>query len=145
MKWQRWSGITACIILIISCTMHWTWYPDIKEFFTGFYSKNNYYGRPGVLLSFFAACGVVLYWLKKMWSDRLNMIFSAIATAYAITAFLRFSSGYDGFVPAKQPGIYLMIISTITHLVMAVMVSSSVKTQVPLNPEENKGTVENKD
>lgn len=141
MKWQRWLGIAACIILIISCAMHWTWYPDIKEYFSGFYSRNNYYGRPGILLCTFAAAGVAFYILKKNWSDRLNMILAAIASAYAITSFLRFASGYDGFVPGKQAGIYLMLISTIIHLVMAVMVSAMVKTQVPLHPEkENKGT-----
>lgn len=133
MKWQRWLGLSACIVLIISCIMHWTWYPDIKEYFSGFYSKNNYYGRPGILLSFFSTTGILFYWLKKSWSDRLNMIFAAILAAYAITSFLRFTSGYDGFVPEKQPGVYLMIVSAIIHLIMAVTIASMVKTQVPVN------------
>ena len=61
------------------------------------------------------------------------MIFAAILTAYAITSFLRFTSGYDGFVPEKQPGVYLMILSAIIHLLMAVTIASMVKTQVPVN------------
>jgi predicted PurR-regulated permease PerM len=135
MKWQRLIGLTACIVLIISCFMKWAWYPDIKEYFTGFYSKKNYYGRPGILLCFFAVTGILFYWLKKAWSDRLNMIFSAIATAYAITSFLRFTSGYDGFVPDKQPGVYVMITAALINLVMSVLLMSLVKTQVPVERE----------
>lgn len=136
MLWRRWTGILACVLLIFSCFLNWAWYPDIEEYFSGFYSKNNYYGRPGMLLSFFAVCGIVFYSLKKEWSNRLNLIFSAIAAAYAITSFLRFTSGYDGFVPETQPGLYLMLIAATIHLIMAVMVGSMVKTQVPVKDQK---------
>ena len=62
----------------------------------------------------------------------MNMIFAAIEAAYAITAFLRFTSGYDGFVPEKQPGVYLMIIAAIVHLLVAVIMASMTKMQVPV-------------
>ncbi|CAN5728124.1 hypothetical protein BH10BAC3_BH10BAC3_05550 [soil metagenome] len=135
MKKQRIAGIIACILIIGSCLMHWAWYPDIKEFFTGFYSKQNYYGRPGVLLSFFAVTGMLFYLLKKAWSDRLNLIFSALCTAYAITSFLRFSSSYDGFMPEKQTGIYVMLLAAIVHMVISVLVMSVEKKAVPVNGE----------
>lgn len=135
MKKQRIAGIIACILIIVSCLMHWAWYPDIKEFFTGFYSKQNYYGRPGVLLSFFAVTGMLFYLLKKAWSDRLNLIFSALCTAYAITSFLRFSSSYDGFMPEKQTGIYVMLLAAIVHMVISVLVMSVEKKTVPVNGE----------
>ena len=138
MKTQRIAGIVACILIIVSCFMHWAWYPDIKEFFTGFYSKQNYYGRPGVLLSFFAGTGILFYLLKKAWSDRLNLIFSALCTAYSITSFLRFSSSYDGFVPERQTGLYVMFLSAILHTVIAVMVMSVEKRAVPVKQETAK-------
>ena len=37
MKWQRITGIVSCVLLLVSCFMHWAWYPDIQEYFTGFY------------------------------------------------------------------------------------------------------------
>lgn len=135
MKWRRWVGIGACLVLMISCIMNWAFYPDIKKYFTGFYSEHNYYGRPGILLCFFGGTGVLFYLLKRTWSDRLNMIFSAIAVAYAITSFLRFTSGYDGFVPVKQPGIFLMLFSAIIHLLVSIMVSSMVKVVTPRQSE----------
>ena len=138
MKKQRTAGIIACTLLIGSCFMHWAWYPDVKEFFTGFYSKQNYYGRPGMLLGFFAGTGILFYLLKKAWSDRLNLIFSALCTAYSITSFLRFSSSYDGFVPEKQTGIYVMLVAAIVHMVIAVLVMSVEKKAVPVEGETAK-------
>ena len=135
MKWHRVTGIIACSLLIISCFMHWTWYPDIQKYFTGFFSEHNYYGRPGILLSFFAGTGILFYLLKKAWSDRLNLIFSALAIAYAITSFLRFSSSYDGFVPQKQAGIYLMLVCAFAHVIMAVLLMSIEKTAVPIQED----------
>jgi uncharacterized membrane protein YfhO len=119
MKWQRVTGIVFCLLLIASCFMHWAWYPDIQEYFTGFYSKHNYYGRPGILLTIIAAFGAIFYYADKAWADRLNLIFSGIALAYAITSFLRFISGYDGFVPEKQAGIFIMIFSALGHLLIS--------------------------
>ena len=136
MKWQRITGIVSCVFLIVSCFMHWAWYPDIREFFTGFYSKHNYYGRPGVLLSSVGFLGVLFYVIRKPWADRINLVFSAIGMAYAITSFLRFTSSYDGFVPDKKAGIVIMMIASIIHLVMAMMLLSMIKTIVPT---ENKG------
>ena len=135
MKWQRVTGIVACSILIIACFMHWAWYPDIQKFFTGFFSERNYYGRPGRLLSFFAGTGIIFYVLKKAWSDRLNLIFSALSMAYAITSFLRFSSSYDGFVPQRQAGIYIMLLAAALHLVMAVLLMSVEKKSVPVRQD----------
>jgi len=117
--WQKWLGVLACALLIGSCFMHWTWYPDLQKFFTGFFSEHNYYGKPGVLLSFLAACGIVLFLLDKNWSLRTTLILSAISMAYGIASFFKYTSSYDGIVPEKQPGIWLMLISTVVYLVVA--------------------------
>lgn len=131
MKWQRITGILACVILIVSCFMHWAWYPDIQEYFTGFYSKANYYGRPGILLSSVGVLGIIFYSISKAWADRVNLVTSAIGMAYAITSFLRFISSYDGFVPEKKLGILLMLVTAILHLLMAVLLLSMTKTMLP--------------
>jgi uncharacterized membrane protein YfhO len=136
MKWQRFTGIVSCVLLIVSCFLHWAWYPDIQEYFTGFYSKHNYYGRPGVLLCAVGILGIAFYLVKKAWADRINLVFSGIGMAYAITAYLRYISSYDGFVPDKQAGIQVMIFSAIIHLVMSVILLSMTKTLVPAEKQE---------
>ena len=139
MKWQRITGMIACVLLIVSCFMHWAWYPDIREYITGFYSRANYYGRPGVLLTSTGVLGIIFYAVRKPWADRINLVVSAIGMAYAITSYLRFTSSYDGFVPEKNTGIVVMIVSAIIHLVMSVLLLSMTKTMVPVpEPLEQK-------
>ena len=122
--------MAACALLIVSCFMHWAWYPDIEKNFTGFFTQGNYYGRPGRLLSFFGATGIVFYFLRKNWSDRLNLIFSALCAAYAFTSFLRYTSSYDGFVPEKKIGIFIMLFSSLVHLAATMLNTGLKKTEV---------------
>ena len=122
--WQKWVGVLTCVLLIASCFMHWAWYPDIQKFFTGFFTERNYYGKPGMLLSFLALSGIVLFLLGKNWSLRLTLLLSAICMAYGIANFFKYTSSYDGIVPEKQIGIWLMLISSFGFLVMSVLAGS---------------------
>jgi hypothetical protein len=127
-------GIVSCILLLISLFLNWAWYPDIEKYFTAFFSENNYYGKPGKLLAFFALVGIGSYLYLKPWTQRLNLIFSALCLAYAIKTYLLFTSGYDGYVPEPQPGIYLMLAATIGHMV-ASAASISVTKKVVVEQE----------
>lgn len=124
------------MLLIVSCFFNWTWYPDLQKFFTGFFTEKNYYGRPGILLSILAGLGILLYNIRKDWANRLNLIFAGIAIAYAGTSFLRYTSSYDGFVPEKQAGIYLMISMAFLHLVTTVLINSVTRVSVERNNRE---------
>jgi hypothetical protein len=134
--WQKWLGVLTCVLLFASCFMHWTWYPDIQKYFTGFFSERNYYGRPGMLLSFFALAGIAFFLLAKNWSLRLNLLFSAFGMAYAIYNFFKYTSSYDGIVPEKQAGIWLMLISSFAFLVMSILAGSIKKIDYPVEAEK---------
>jgi hypothetical protein len=133
--WQKWLGVLTCVLLFASCFMHWAWYPDIQKFFTGFFSERNYYGKPGMLLSFLAIAGIVLFLLGKNWSLRLTLVLAAVSMAYGIANFFKYSSSYDGILPEKQPGIWLMLISSFGYLVMSVLVSSVKKVEQIYEPK----------
>ena len=134
--WQKWLGVFTCSLLIASCFMHWTWYPDLQKYFNGFFSERNYYGKPGILLSFFAAAGIVLFLIGKNWSLRLTLLFGALSMAYGIANFFRYSSSYDGIVPEKQIGIWLMLFSSLVYLVVAVLAGSMRKVDKATDPEQ---------
>ena len=63
-------GVLAAITLAVACFLHWTWYPDLHQYFSGFYSKNNLYGKPGKGIIFFAAIAVIFYVIPKVWAKR---------------------------------------------------------------------------
>ncbi len=125
MRWRIFAGILACALIIIASFLHWAWYPDIDQYFTGWHSEQNYYGKPAKVMTFFAAAGIVFFAVNKMWSKRLNLFFAALNMGYAIKSYILFTSSYSGFVPKPQPGIFLMMAASIAFVVMAVMVFGS--------------------
>lgn len=121
MKYSQWIGIAAAILLVVACFIPWTFYPDLNKYFTGFFSENRQYGRPGKLLVAFALISSALFAIPKVWAKRWNLLMGALLVAYAIRCFIVFSGCYHGVCPAKQAGIWLMLISSIVMLVMTLL------------------------
>ena len=115
-----WTGLMACAILIISCFMPWTYYPDIHETFTGFFSEQNQYGKPGIFLSALGIFSIVLILLPKTWAKRTNLFVCALCVGYSIKTYILFTSCYNTFCPEKQTGIYLMFVSTLVMLIASI-------------------------
>lgn len=120
MKYSKWIGVVACLVLIFACFMPWTYYADINKSFTGFFSLNNIYGKPGKFLVFFAIISGVLILLPKIWAKRTGLFISALFTGYAIKSYILFTSCYNTFCPEKKPGIYLMMISCLIILLVSI-------------------------
>ncbi|MBI3883590.1 MAG: hypothetical protein HY305_05080 [Sphingobacteriales bacterium] len=89
-KILHWIGITACITLILSCFLPWVYYADINKTFTGFFSEQNLYGRPGRFLVIIAVLVFICMLLPKIWAKRTNLFLSALGekSRYFHNAFL---------------------------------------------------------
>ncbi len=110
----------ACILLLVACFMPWTYYADIQQTFTGFYSYRNEYGKPGKFLAFTAVLAFVLMYLPKVWAKRVNLFLCALALGYAVKTYILFTSCYNAYCPEKKPGIFLMLGCSILMLLAAV-------------------------
>jgi hypothetical protein len=121
MKYSQWIGIAAVILLVISCFLPWTWYPDLNKAFTGFYSENNNYGRPGRVFVVLGAVALLFFLVPRVWAKRWNLFICAITFAFAIKSFLLFSGCYRGICPDRKFGIWLMAIAAAVMLVMAIV------------------------
>jgi len=125
-KILSWIGIAACIALIISCFLPWTYYADsniaseAERTFTGFFSYQYKYGRPGKFLIFFGLVILVMMVLPKVWAKRTNLFLSAFTLAYAIKTYILFTSCYNAYCPEKRAGIFIMLFSTVVMLVACV-------------------------
>ena len=122
-KYLHWLGIVACITLIISCFLPWVYYADphiineSERTFTGFYSFNNEYGKPGKFLVFFGAITLTFMLLPKVWAKRANLFICALTVAYAIKTFILFGSCYNNYCPQKLFSLYLMVGCTVIMLI----------------------------
>ncbi|QEC43299.1 hypothetical protein [Pseudobacter ginsenosidimutans] len=120
MKYSQWIGILAAITLVIACFIPWTYHPDVQKNFTGFFSENNLYGRPGKFFVTFAIIASIFFLIPRVWAKRWNLLFTAIIVAFAIRCFLVYTGCYHGICPEKKAGIWLVAISSIVMLLMAV-------------------------
>ena len=134
MKYSKWIGLAACIILVIACFLPWCYYADLNKNFTGFFSENNMYGKPGKFLLFFSISSILLILVGKIWATRVHLFLSALFVGYAMKTYILFVSCYNAYCPEKKIGIYLMIFSTIVILV------ASIFPNIKLEKKENEPT-----
>ena len=121
MKHSQWIGIIALVLLVGSCFLPWTYYPDLKKTFTGFFSENNLYGKPGKVFIFLACIALLCFLFNRVWAKRLNFFVCAVIVAYAFRTFIVFSGCYRGICPEKKGGLWLMIVAAILSLIMAMI------------------------
>ncbi len=121
MKYSKWIGLAASIILIVACFSPWTYHEDLHKTFTGFFSEKNIYGKPGKFLSFFAVASMVLIITPKLWAKRMHIFLAALTLGYAIKTYILFTSCYNAYCPEKRYGIYLMMLCCIIILVVSIL------------------------
>jgi len=115
-----WTGLIACITLIISCFLPWAYYSDLHKTFNGFFSEQNNYGRPGMLLVPLAIIIFIFMLLPKLWAKRANLFICALLVGYALTKYILFTSSYGLSFPEKRFGIFLMLFSSIVMLIASI-------------------------
>lgn len=147
MKYTKEIGIIACVVLIIACFLPWAFYPAINETFTGFHVKKfangNYYGRPGMLITFFAVCSIILFYLPKLWAKRVNIFLAAFLSAYIYRTYRLFTGSIvEGEVEARI-GIWIVILVTLVILICSVFPNDIVLEQSRLDDNYEKD--DNKD
>jgi hypothetical protein len=112
-RFFNWLGIAACVVLIISCFLPWTFHADVNKDFTGFFSEQNKYGRPGKFIIIFTAVILAFMLLPKIWAKRTNLFLGAMLVAYAIKTYILYTSCYMAYCPEKKPGVFLMLFGAV--------------------------------
>ncbi len=119
MKYYKVIGLLACIALIVSCFLPWAYYPDLQKSFTGFFTEQNIYGKPGFVFSFFAVVSVILIFINKIWAKRTLIFLAALNLGYLLKTYVIFTACYKGYCPEKQYGLYCVIISSVALLLVS--------------------------
>ncbi|MBO9202901.1 MULTISPECIES: hypothetical protein [Niastella] len=119
MKYSQWIGIGAAILLVIAGFLPWTFHPDLNKNFTGFFTENNIYGKPGYVFIVMSIIASVLFAIQRVGAKRWNMFVCAIILSYAIKSFIMYSGCYRGICPDKLAGLWLMLASAALMMAMA--------------------------
>ncbi len=100
--------------------MPWTFHADLGKDFTGFFSEQNKYGKPGKFLIIIAAAIGVFMVLPKLWAKRTNLFLGALLIAYAIKSYILYTSCYMAYCPEKKAGVFLMLFSSLMIFIATV-------------------------
>jgi hypothetical protein len=131
MKYSQWIGIAGALLLAAACFMPWAYFPDLGKEFTGFFSEQNRYGRPGKILTFFCVVMIVLFVIPRVWAKRTNIIIAGITVAFVIRSYILFTGCYGGICPEKRVGIYLLLLASAVTAVATLLPDLSVKQEQP--------------
>jgi hypothetical protein len=131
----HYTGILLCILIILACFLPWVHYNSINETFTGFYVKkfttDNYYGRAGMIITYFTSVILLLFFIPKIWAKRINLFLSALLFAYCIRTYIIFTGSlFEGEVE-NRIGIYLILIFSFLIMVCSVF------PKVEINPKRS--------
>lgn len=126
MKYSLWIGLMATSLLVLSCFLPWTYYPDIQKTFTGFFSENNLYGKPGKAIVVLSILSAACFLIPRVWAKRMHFFLAAVLMAYAARSFIIYAACYTGICPQKKAGLWLMIISAFIAMLMAFMPNMTV-------------------
>ena len=126
-KILHWIGLAACILISVSCFMPWAYYATLNEEFTGFFSEQNHYGKPGVFIIFLAVFIFIFMLLPKIWAKRANLFLAALQISYAVKTYILFTSCYNAYCPEKRIGIYIMLFSAILIMLAAIFPSMKIE------------------
>ncbi|MCO6496170.1 MAG: hypothetical protein J5I50_00770 [Chitinophagaceae bacterium] len=121
MKHYKIVAVIAAVLMVASCFMPWAYYPDRDEVFTGFYSYQNLFGKPGAVFIFFAVVYLIFVFIDRMWAKRTNIFVAAISLAYLIRTYIIYTKCYFGTCPEKRMGMYLLIAASVLLLITALL------------------------
>jgi len=127
MKYSQWIGIAAALLLIGTCYLPWAYFPDLQKEFTGFFSENNAYGRPGKVFMFFCSIAIVLFLIPRIWAKRANILLVALNFAFSVKTYILYTACYRGICPDKRPGIFLVVAASVLMVVAAVLPDTQLK------------------
>ena len=119
MKYMKWIGLAAAVLLIVSCFMPWIIIESRNITVSGVDATGTNYGKPGyihfVLLAFF----VVFTLVPRLWAKRMNLLVVAFNAAWMLRNFLVIGTCKAGECPERETGFYLMIIASLIMLLSA--------------------------
>jgi hypothetical protein len=117
-------SLFICIALIACCFIPWVHYNSINETFNGYnvkkFATGVYYGRAGLVITYFVIAIMILTLLPYIAAKRANMFVCALLVAYSIRTYVLFTNSiFEGEVE-KLAGIYLIVLLSFVLVVCSV-------------------------
>ncbi|NOT52604.1 MAG: hypothetical protein HOP10_15175 [Chitinophagaceae bacterium] len=118
MRYMKWTGPVAAVLLIISCFAPWAYISVIDFTATGL-DAGKQFRSPGYFNFAFVFLFLVFTFIPRIWAKQWNLLVTAVNLGWAIRNFFKLSSCEGGECPVRKWGLYLMLIASVLMLVSA--------------------------
>jgi hypothetical protein len=119
MRWVKWAGVVSALLLILICFFPWVVVPTQNLTLTGMDTGSSNYGKPGYFHIVMAFFFIVLSFIPRVWSKRLNLLIIAMNFAWALRNYFVLTRCEAGECPIKRIGIYIMLLTSVIMMIAA--------------------------
>jgi len=119
MRYMKWIGLVAVILLIVSCFIPWVFIPSKNIIVSGVDSTGTNFGKPGYTHFVLSVFFIIFHFIPKLWAKRINLLIVALNIAWAIRNYFIISMCREGECPEKQIGLWLVLLASVLMLVAA--------------------------
>ncbi len=133
MRYMKWIGFAAAILLIVSCFTPWVFIVSRNITISGIDATGTNFGKPGYFHFICAFLFLVFHITPRIWAKRLNLLVTALNVSWAIRNFLMIAACQGGECPEKKAGLYLVLLSSILMLLSSFFPDMKVKRNGPVN------------
>jgi len=119
MRYFKWIGLAAALLLIISCFTPWLTIASRNIVISGIDATGTNYGKPGYFNLLMTVCFIFFTLVPRVWAKRANLLVVALNLGWVIRNFIILPKCEGGECPEKQAGIYLMLVAGILMLLSA--------------------------
>ena len=109
MRYMKWIGLLAVVLLVVSCFLPWVIIPSKDIIVSGVNSTGTNFGKPGYahfVLGFFF---IIFHFISKLWAKRINLLIVALNLAWAVRNYFIISMCRVGECPEKQIALWLAL------------------------------------
>jgi hypothetical protein len=119
MRLMKWVGITAAIVLIVSCFIPWVVIESKNIMVSGIDAAGTDYGKPGYFHFIMVFFFLIFSFTARIWAKRCNLLVIAMNFAWAIRNYFVITACQGGDCPEKKAGIYLVVLTSVLMMVAA--------------------------
>jgi hypothetical protein len=115
-RYMKWTGVFAGVLLVISCFTPWVIIESQKIIVSGIDAAGTNYGKPAYLHFVLTAFFLAFTFMQKIWAKRVNLLVTAINLAWAARNYFVLTTCAAGECPVSQAGLWLMLIASFLML-----------------------------
>ena len=127
MRYTKWIGPAAALILIVSCFSPWVFIESRNITISGIETTGTNFGRPGYFHFLLTGLFLLFTFIQKVGFKRANLLIAGLNLGWAIRNYFIISACMGGDCPVKKAGIYLMLLASILMMVAALFPDMKLK------------------